>query len=107
MAKLHRNDYPRKTKQHATNNNRQSMIANSYNCNNNERNRRFVFSTPASKLRLSSAMMILHSTDDSLIRKLPDRRDRINDINGSSGLSGKNCNFGWEARWERLRAILS
>uniref|UniRef100_A0A0C9R8V8 CglA protein n=1 Tax=Fopius arisanus TaxID=64838 RepID=A0A0C9R8V8_9HYME len=107
MAKSHRIDYTRKTKQlHGTSNSRQKLIVNSNNSNINRQDRRFVFSTPASKLRLSSAVRILHSTDDEFTAKSSDKRAKINDI-GLRWMSGKNHNLLWETRWKRLRAILS
>lgn len=82
----------------------------------NRQNRRLVFSTPASKLRLSSsAVQILHTTNnfrefDCTNIKLASKR-MINtdyvDMNMDLGwIHGRNI-LPWNVRFKKLRAIFS
>ena len=87
--------------------------------NNNKQSRKLVFSSPASKLRLSSAVRILNAVN------LANLNTNIGHVNGNSNnnfayfnkvIIGSGFGFGWsarrnksqwEARWRRVRTVLS
>lgn len=80
--------------------------------NNNKQSRKLIFSSPASKLRLSSAVRILSTVD--LASFNPDFN--YNNVAYSNKNISPNFMFDWnpgrnksqwEARWKRLRAVLS
>lgn len=123
MLKSFKNDYYRKTKQLQATDNRNihhqrqtsfcNGVANNVNGNNRQASgRRLVFSSPQCKLRLSSAVRILHAAnfndqnptatkileDSNIVRMFGHATD--NWIQG-------RFNATWEARWRRLRAVLS
>lgn len=115
MAKSFCTEYSHSAKQL---NDRHSTSSNGDTSNNNKQNRKLVFSSPASKLRLSSAVRILNAVN------LANFNTNIGHVNGSSNnfayinkvIIGSGFGFGWsarrnksqwEARWRRVRTVLS
>lgn len=141
-------EYSRKLKHHQQqqqpqDNNQRQSITNS-RCNNgyinntinNRQNRRLVFSSPTSKLRLSSAVRILHATNLNEFNydiKFKEARMRFvdktfdngidfglppsllrnnnyyynnNNFNNNNNINNSN-NLSWDSRWRKLRAIFS
>lgn len=105
-------EYCRKVKQLQNDRNSCSSIGN--NGNNSKQSRKLVFSSPASKLRLSSAVRILSTVD--LANFNPDfGHNNVAYSSKSTVRHGfaldwnpvRNNRSQWEARWKRLRAVLS
>lgn len=111
MAKSFLAEYSRKVKQLQNDRNSCSSIGDIGN--NSKQGRKLVFSSPISKLRLSSAVRILSTVDLANLNS---------DFSHSNvAYSNKNTaspgfafdwnpvrnNSQWEARWKRLRAVLS
>lgn len=114
MAKSFCTEYSRKVKQ-LQNDPRHSNSSNVGDKGNSKQSRKLVFSSPASKLRLASAVRILHAVDLTSLEPHFDHsgnsvaylsKPTIDSVFGFGWGSGRN-NSQWEARWRRLRAIPS
>lgn len=116
MAKSFCTEYSHKAKQLQSD--RHSGSSSGDPSGNNKQTRKLVFSSPASKLRLSSAVRILQAV--SLANLNGPNIGHNNNNNNVAYLNktivGSGFGFGWsarrnksqwEARWRRLRAVLS
>ena len=100
---------------------RHTNVYNGVNVNatgsNRQTNRRLVFSSPVSKLRLASAVRVLHADDfanldtsTKLVKPIVDRVGRANTTSNSIiefGWLSRRLNTAWGLRWRRLHAVLS
>jgi len=109
MAKSFLAEYSRKVKQLQNDRNNSSSIGDIGN--NSKQGRKLVFSSPTSKLRLSSAVRILSTVDLANFNS-----DFSYNNVAYSNKSTASPEFDWnpvrnksqlEARWKRLRAVLS
>lgn len=111
MAKSFLAEYSRKVKQLQNDRNSCSSIGDIGN--NSKQGRKLVFSSPISKLRLSSAVRILSTVD---LANLNSDFSHSNVAYSNKSIASPGFafdwnpvrnNFQWEARWKRLRAVLS
>jgi len=109
MAKSFLAEYSRKVKQLQNDRNNCSSIGDVGN--NSKQSRKLVFSSPASKLRLSSAVRILSTVDLANFNPDFDHGSAAYTNKAGPGFAfdwnpARNKSQ-WEARWKRLRAVLS
>jgi len=108
MAKSFLAEYSRKVK---LQNDRNSCSSIGDIVNNSKQGRKLVFSSPTSKLRLSSAVRILNTVDLANFNSDFSNVAYSNKSIASSGFAFDwnpvRNKFQWEARWKRLRAVLS
>jgi len=110
MAKSFLAEYSRKVK---LQNDRNSCSSIGDIGNNSKQGRKLVFSSPTSKLRLSSAVRILNTVDLANFNS-DFSHSNVAYSNKSTASSGFAFDWNpvrnksqWEARWKRLRAVLS
>lgn len=112
MAKSFLAEYSRKVKQLQNDRNNCSSIGDTGS--NSKQSRKLVFSSPASKPRLSSAVRILSTVDLANFNSdfgysnvVHSNKNTVGPEFAFDWTSPVRDKYQWETRWKRLRAVLS